>query len=290
MNTVVSPDLLPIHRPRSFPKTLQEAIWSYEETLRQPQLSLRKTIWQTWRDPVLSEAMESKWTQVLAENPSFDRDVVTDLFAVFPKVFQDNYFDRTAAKLVPGAAKADVWRYATLYHYGGVYVDADSMVVGSSLEHLFRSMQQEAAPILSNEGHWWKGQYVPRCKRIWDASNLTLPEMYDRSVLQWALVFPYPHHPILWQALQLVDQLIAAAPQWEETASLGDKVLCATGPAVFTVAVHMVLELHPQTAIHWEGIDYKGKMLFKDPAAPRDDLHYQTDQYSSHRLIHGNPP
>jgi Glycosyltransferase sugar-binding region containing DXD motif len=297
----------------SFPKNLESAVRRYEQDLaataapKATTTTRGGTIWQTWREPHLSPAVEAKWDRYLDAHPTLERQVVTDLYDVFPRIFGNSddegnskpYFNRTVARLIPGAAQADVWRYATLYHYGGIYVDADSTIVEESallvssdnMEHWFAIDQsagyEHPIPILSHEGHNWRRQYVSRCRGIWTASNMTLPETYDRSVLQWMLIFPLPHHPILWQALHLVDRLIAAAAQWDDdnndnidhhraAFTLADKVLCVTGPAVFTVAVHSVVEAFPQLQVHWEGIDYNGKALFKDPAAPPDKRHYQS--------------
>jgi hypothetical protein len=68
--------------------------------------------------------------------------------------------------------------------------------------------------------------------------------------------------------------------------SLADKVLCVTGPAVFTVAVHSVVESFPHLQVHLEGIDYNGKALFKDRAAPPDQRHYQSRSSSDVPATH----
>lgn len=284
----------------AFPKNLESAVRSYEQSLEASRTQeLTHKVWQTWRERSLSPALEAKWDLYLrTQNPTFQRHVVTDLYDVFPKTFGgggsgQEYFNRTVARLTPGAARADVWRYATLYHYGGIYIDADSTIAEASFEIWFSNAQrgyEHPVPILSNEGHNWRRQYVSRCQGIWNASNLTLPQSYDRSVLQWMLIFPLPRHPILWQALDLIDHLIAAASYWDDpTVSLADKVLCVTGPVVFTVAVHSVVESFPHVQVHWEGIDYNGKALFKDPATPPDKLHYQSKSFVNGRLIRDSP-
>jgi hypothetical protein len=306
--------LLPICSD-SFPKTLESAVRSYERCLADIPKAKRPvtTIWQTWREPLISPAVEVKWDRYLQSHSSWlERRVVTDLYDVFPKLYgDDTYYNRTVDRLLPGAARADVWRYATLYYYGGIYIDADSTLVDkphqeSVLERWFNSTNNDqkhgpSIPILSNEGHQWRRQYVARCQGIWNAANMTLPDSYERSVLQWMLIFPLPRHPILWQALQLVDQLMAAASRWDhaiigsgkndgprqqqQQQRHGDKVLCVTGPAVLTVAVHSVLETFPQLTVHWEGIDYNGQARFKDKDAAPDELHYQKSKLSSSARI-----
>ena len=49
----------------------------------------------------------------------------------FPKKIYDAY-----CRILPGAYKADLWRYCILYIYGGVYVDIDSLCL-SKLDIFF---------------------------------------------------------------------------------------------------------------------------------------------------------
>ena len=85
-----------------------------------------KKIFQTWENNTppykMSQAMES-WKQ---KNPSWEyklftaEDRVEFIRKNFPKEVLEAYHT-----LIPGAFKADLWRYCVLFIEGGVYVDAD---------------------------------------------------------------------------------------------------------------------------------------------------------------------
>ena len=85
-----------------------------------------KKIFQTWetdKPPFkMSQAMES-WKQ---KNPNWEYKLFTAQERIkfikkhFGKEVLDAYYT-----LVPGAFKADLWRYCVLYVHGGVYVDSD---------------------------------------------------------------------------------------------------------------------------------------------------------------------
>lgn len=85
-----------------------------------------KKIFQTWENDKppfkMSQAMES-WKQ---KNPEWEYKLYTAEERVN---FLKNNFNPSVLQayhtLVPGAFKADLWRYCILYMYGGVYVDSD---------------------------------------------------------------------------------------------------------------------------------------------------------------------
>lgn len=85
-----------------------------------------KVIVQTWKTKDLPSEMLFYVNQIRESNPSYEH-----------KLFDDNdcrsfllerYGERVVEafdKLLFGAYKADLWRYAYLYAYGGVYIDID---------------------------------------------------------------------------------------------------------------------------------------------------------------------
>ena len=86
-----------------------------------------KIIWQTMktnRVPLFMKDYIDTWTD---KNPEYeyrfynDEDILAFLKNDFPD-FLEGY-----KKLKYGASKADIWRYLTIYKYGGVYADMDCL-------------------------------------------------------------------------------------------------------------------------------------------------------------------
>jgi mannosyltransferase OCH1-like enzyme len=91
-----------------------------------------KLFFQTWKTKELSPVLQAfvdSWKQ---HNPSYtfhlfdDADCEKFLETHFPQRIVDAY-----KNLIPGAFKADLWRYCVLYIYGGVYSDIDTICKGS---------------------------------------------------------------------------------------------------------------------------------------------------------------
>ena len=81
-------------------------------------------IFQTWHTKELPEKMEQCIQRIKRENPEFSYCLSGD--AECREFIKTNYdvdivtaFDR----LIPGAYKADLWRYCVLYKEGGIYLD-----------------------------------------------------------------------------------------------------------------------------------------------------------------------
>ncbi|MCB1276906.1 glycosyltransferase [Prosthecobacter sp.] len=83
-----------------------------------------KKLFQTWHSKVLSSRMRDCVDALKAANPDYEHHFYDDadcrafIEANFPVEVVDA-FDA----LVPGAYKADLWRYCALYIHGGVYLD-----------------------------------------------------------------------------------------------------------------------------------------------------------------------
>ena len=81
-------------------------------------------IYQTWNTKNLPPKMRERVESLKAQNPRFEHFLFDDndcrefIRTNFEKYVLDAY-DR----LIPGAYKADLWRYCILYKYGGIYLD-----------------------------------------------------------------------------------------------------------------------------------------------------------------------
>lgn len=95
-------------------------------------MSIPKLFFQTWKtkdlSPVLHAFVDS-WKQ---HNPSYTFHLYDDQGC---EEFLEKHFDKRVVNayrnVIPGAFKADLWRYCILYVYGGVYSDIDTICKGS---------------------------------------------------------------------------------------------------------------------------------------------------------------
>jgi hypothetical protein len=81
-------------------------------------------IYQTWKTKDLPENMKLRVEELKKKNPRFNHHLFDDNDC---KEFIKNNFDEnvlnTFNRLIPGAYKADLWRYCILYKNGGIYLD-----------------------------------------------------------------------------------------------------------------------------------------------------------------------
>ncbi len=85
-----------------------------------------KKIFQTWKSRYLTEKVYNHVRKLIDMNPDYDYYLFGDYECreYLKRYFTSEYlaaFD----DIVPGAFKADFWRYAVLYREGGVYIDID---------------------------------------------------------------------------------------------------------------------------------------------------------------------
>jgi len=94
---------------------------SYED---KENICIPKNIFQTWHTKKLSPLMYKATQQIINANPEFNYSLYDDTDC---REFIQKHFDRDVLfaydSLIPGAYKADLWRYCILYKYGGVYLD-----------------------------------------------------------------------------------------------------------------------------------------------------------------------
>lgn len=88
-------------------------------------------IFQTWHTKNLPLHMKRNCDQLKKENPQFEYFLYddADCLRFIQEHFEEdvvNAFNR----LVPGAYKADLWRYCVLYIHGGIYLDIKMRCVG----------------------------------------------------------------------------------------------------------------------------------------------------------------
>ena len=94
-------------------------------------ITIPKIIYQTWETKDLSEGLQglvNTWKQF---NPTYTH-ILSDKSdrEEFIKTNFSKDIYRAYMKIIPGAYKADLWRYCVLYINGGIYVDIDTLCLG----------------------------------------------------------------------------------------------------------------------------------------------------------------
>jgi hypothetical protein len=185
-----------------------------------------------------------------------------------------------------GAAKADLWRYAVLWTYGGAYIDDDSDMHSP----LDKVVAPEDTLIVSYERNGFNANrcYVPRY-HLSDFStyrNASLREkniFYNRILLNWAILSA-PRHPILAAVMANAVEIIQheytrssvmrslnAAFRWEA-------IMCATGPSLLTAtAREIALQELPGVTYklaHNDFKEYGGRFKAVSTPVKNDPKHY----------------
>jgi hypothetical protein len=149
-----------------------------------------------------------------------------------------------------GAAKADIWRYAALWLYGGVYVDDDSDI-RTPLDKVVEPLD---SLIVSYERNGYNGDgcYIPRyhlSDAFTLAKNATARAMNvfnGRVIPNWLLISA-PRHPVVARTMENIVEIIAH--EYRRDAVLRDLkfahkwavIMCSTGPSVFTGSAREVV-------------------------------------------------
>jgi len=189
-----------------------------------------------------------------------------------------------------GAAKADLWRYAVLWAYGGAYIDDDSDMHSP----LDKVVAPEDTLIVSYERNGFNANrcYIPRYHLSDFATyrNATLRAkniFFGRILLNWAMLAA-PRHPIIEATMANAVEIITheyhsdsvmrslnAAFKWEA-------VMCATGPSLLTASAREVaLKEIPGVTYklaHNDFKEYGGRFKAVSTPVKNDAKHYMNSK------------
>lgn len=190
-------------------------------------MAIPKNIFQTFKSADLPWITRFYISKMKKKNPHWKYHFYDDqrINQFLKEEFPPEYF-KLYSSLTIGAAKADFFRYAVLYKYGGVYLDIDSYVKTPFDD--FLNADEEA--IVSHEGN---------------------PGLY----CQWALI-SNKNHPFMERTLELILDNI-------RTHRYPNDVHSTTGPTVYTKAVNEILKENPETPHRFLGTDFQGHLKFK---------------------------
>ena len=135
-----------------------------------------------------------------------------------------------------GAAKADIWRYAVLYAYGGVYIDQDA----TFYSNLDRFILPTDKFIMSSEG-----KTADVCYKSSYFLSQQPPIFINNTILQW-LIFSAPQHPFIAQTMINIVDVVKSVYR-RESVLLPDMhpkfkaIICTTGPEMFTNSISQTM-------------------------------------------------
>ena len=117
-----------------------------------------KMIYQTWHTKNLPPNMKKCVDKLKKDNPDYEYHLYDDFDC---REFIKNHFDNSILnafdKLIPGAYKADLWRYCILYKKGGIYLDIKYQCEnGFSFNKLKKNKEYL---VLDRPGFWKKNKH-----------------------------------------------------------------------------------------------------------------------------------
>lgn len=96
-----------------------------------------RNLFQTFKTKKLSPEFQKVVNTWKEHNPEYNYQLYDDKDCdTFMKRFDTRIYN-AYKKIIPGAFKADLWRYCVLYEYGGVYADVDTLCIGKIDDFLF---------------------------------------------------------------------------------------------------------------------------------------------------------
>jgi inositol phosphorylceramide mannosyltransferase catalytic subunit len=192
-------------------------------------MAIPKVIYQTFHSQKLPFVTRQFVKLLKFRNPGYDYQFYDDdRVATFIRKEYSGAVYQAYSKINIGAVKADFFRYAILYKYGGIYLDVD----GYSIRNLDKMIRPDDHCIVTHEGN---------------------PGLYA----QYALVFD-KGHPFLQRTLEKVIDNIRHNRHPHDGHQM-------TGPTVFTAAVNECIAEKVTDQYRIWGVDYNG---FLNPRHP----------------------
>ena len=159
-----------------------------------------------------------------------------------------------------GVARGDIWRYAILWHCGGVYIDDDSSM-GRPFDDIITIdddmiLSTEASGYKDDcyvESHWLSSQN--KKNGTGSVKHPTHQHFFGKNLLTWAIMSK-PRHKILLHTLEnIVDvaklEYFLQSPMrtWRYQ-DKAHKLYCLTGPLIFTAsAISVAIENEKSTGL-----------------------------------------
>lgn len=192
-------------------------------------MAIPKVIYQTFSSSALPWLTRQHVSRFRKKNPGYRYEFYDDQRMV---KFMQNHLDSESFELFRriqiGAIKADFFRYVILYHFGGVYLDIDSLITA----RLDTMIMADDNAIISKESN---GLFY----------------------IQYALIFE-AGHPFLQRTIEMLIDNLRNNRFPHDGHSM-------TGPGVYTHAIKSCLEENPLIRYRELPVDYNGEVIFSYP-------------------------
>jgi mannosyltransferase OCH1-like enzyme len=120
-------------------------------------------IWQTWKsNEAAGKHHYDAVMSIVNTNPEYDYYLFDDTAALD---FMCTFYPDMALiyqQAVPGAVKADLWRLAVIFRYGGVYLDTDCHATAPLREIIWSNASVVSGIGILGDFHQWVLIYTPR--------------------------------------------------------------------------------------------------------------------------------
>ena len=163
-----------------------------------------RVMYRTWKERDLPMNFKKAWVFTEEHNPGYTQLLFTDDdVANFMRAYTANRLQKVYFSINPkfGAARADIYRYAVLYEFGGVYID-----IKSTAQCLDDAMRDDDAYVLSK----WPvpvGQFKDFC-------GSDLPYACKRGEYEQWWIISAPKHPFLKRVLSdIMDTVEKHTPE-----------------------------------------------------------------------------
>jgi hypothetical protein len=249
--------------PPPLPIMLELVVYPPSPTLSRTDRLIPRIVHQTWHEPITKEKYPNwiNFQRSFQEQGGYEYRFYTDdeartlIQTHFPTEIVTAYDD-----LLPGAYKADLFRYCALLLYGGVYADIDTLRL-SNLDDVIKNDTGFMVPLDLQ-------QFSP----------------YNSTLCLWnGLMAASPGHPYLAQVIEnvvngvrnrynLVDfaHMVSCPFQTDPKEMFAVAYLYATGPCMLGLSVNQVLGRHEQETFDLgetpggRNNDIPGKSIFLD--------------------------
>jgi mannosyltransferase OCH1-like enzyme len=141
-----------------------------------------------------------------------------------------------------GAARADLFRYLCIYHYGGIYLDLKS----HALRPFSEVLRQDDSYLLAQ----WQSNAPEDPKRKWGIYSILSSHGINAEFQNWHIAAE-PRHPFLGAVIsQVLNRILHYQPF--EYKSSQEAIIHTTGPVAYTLAISPLLKKHPYRLVSTE--------------------------------------
>ncbi len=240
--------------------------------------NIPRNFWMTMKTvPDSYEKLDYNIQEVIKNNPDWMIHLIndTEMYRFMNLTFANTSLLWAFYQIHPllMAGRADIWRMAVLWRYGGVYLDADSAL----RKPLSQTLHGEDRMVLAAERNVYHNPFHPNES----LSEVIATNHFGKYILvQWCMVSE-PYHPILTRFLEYVVH--AVRQQFMKKIFFKDditgpsRLLCTTGPRMFSTAVYEEIRVNPDVSFRNGDFNYAAlSAKFKAFQTPDHSQHYLT--------------